>query len=329
MLRDLLFDIGQNYLTETTKELTANAFAERVRKHGQQTLFEAVGDNNLKYKTSVGQGNWAAVPWLGIFNPESTTSATHGIYVVYLFDADFKSAYLCLGQGVTKVKEEFGKGQIEELKRRAELIRARVPEHKRHFVSGGVNLGGSTNLAKEYDSAVAFYKEYNLEKLPENGYLESDLKLAVQLYELLIARGGTDNLESVELSNDSNDKNHATIIEKRQYIRHMKIERNAKAAKLAKKVHGYTCQGCGVNFQNIYGNIGKEYIEAHHLRPLHTLAEGESIAMDIVEDFAVLCANCHKIVHRAQPILTIQELRKIDGVRMLRKAFENKYGKNS
>jgi hypothetical protein len=34
---------------------------------------------------SAGAGNWAAVPWLSVFDPAITTAATHGYYVVYLF----------------------------------------------------------------------------------------------------------------------------------------------------------------------------------------------------------------------------------------------------
>src|SRR5262249_52580282 len=34
---------------------------------------------------SAGAGNWAAVPWISVFDPAITTSATRGYYVVYLF----------------------------------------------------------------------------------------------------------------------------------------------------------------------------------------------------------------------------------------------------
>lgn len=329
MIKEVLIDIASNYLNESKNKLSSNSFAERVRADGKTALKNTIRDDNLLYKASVGQGNWAAVPWLGIFNPESTTSATHGIYVVYLFSANFEKVYLCQGQGVTKVKEDFGKGQIDELQRRAALICARVPEHTNNFETGGVRLGGVTSLAKEYDSAIAYFKKYDLKNLPESEVLEDDLCEAVLLYKLLIARGGTDNFESIEVLDNLSFKVDETIIERRKYVRHMKIERNAKAAKLAKSVHGYTCQGCGVNLQNIYGEAGKDYIEAHHLKPLHTLVEGESVKMDIVEDFAVLCANCHKIVHRTTPVMSIEELRLLPGVKMLRKAFRNKYSKSN
>lgn len=327
MLKQVFEDIHNNYLTEKEVLLKGNAFADRVRSIGKQALEDAVGDSNLKYKASVGAGNWAEVPWLGVFSPESTESATHGIYVVYLFSADMSSLYLCQGQGVTRVKEEFGRQQIEELQRRAELIRSRIQEYKDHFQSGAIDLGGKTNLAKEYDSAVAYFKKYDLSRLPSDDLLRDDLIKIVDLYKLLIARGGAENLESFGLAETANeDEVSNTIVEQRRYIRHKKIERNAKAAKAAKAELGFNCQGCGLNFKNIYGEAGDGYIEAHHLIPLHTLDEGASVRMNVKEDFAVLCSNCHKIVHRAQPMLSIPDLRALPGVRMLRKAFVKKYG---
>lgn len=325
MIRAVIEDISTNYLIEKNNELKDNRFAQRVKNSGQEALKNAVGDDNLKYQASIGAGNWAEIPWLGVFNAESTTSATSGVYVVYLFSADMQDLYLCQGQGVTRVKEEFGRQQLDELERRSDLIRARVPEHKINFKSDAIDLRGSTKLAKEYNSAVAYYKHYNLTKLPKIIDLENDLREMVRLYGLLILRGGTDNLESFNVKDDLNEDTNFTIEEQRRYVRHMKIERNASAARKAKSALGYICQGCGIGLENIYGETGKNYIEAHHLIPLHTLDEGKSVKMNVLEDFAVLCANCHKMVHRAQPMLSIEQLRQIPGVKMLRKAFENKF----
>ncbi len=52
------------------------------------------------------------------------------------------------------------------------------------------------------------------------------------------------------------------------------------------------------------------FIEVHHLRPIAS-CPGE-IEVDPRTDMAVLCANCHRMVHRkvGQP-LTIAELRQL------------------
>jgi len=84
---------------------------------------------------------------------------------------------------------------------------------------------------------------------------------------------------------------------------------------------GHICMGCGFNFESIYGEQGLGYIEAHHLKPLHTLPVGKAVPMNPKTDFAVLCSNCHRMVHRKRPMLTIEELRDLKGVKMLRTAL--------
>ena len=89
-----------------------------------------------------------------------------------------------------------------------------------------------------------------------------------------------------------------TVVETRKYAFHRKIERNRTAAKQAKKFHGTVCQACDLVFAGLYGAIGEGFIEAHHLKAISTLEEGVAVHYDIAEDFAVLCSNCHRMIHR-------------------------------
>ena len=68
------------------------------------------------------------------------------------------------------------------------------------------------------------------------------------------------------------------------------------------------CQGCGFDFEKKYGIRGKDYIECHHTKPVSELAVGETTKL---ADLILLCSNCHRIVHRKKPWLTIDELKKI------------------
>jgi 5-methylcytosine-specific restriction protein A len=68
------------------------------------------------------------------------------------------------------------------------------------------------------------------------------------------------------------------------------------------------CQGCGFDFEKKYGVRGKDYIECHHIKPVSELAVGETTKL---ADLVLLCSNCHRIVHRKKPWLTIDELKKI------------------
>jgi hypothetical protein len=51
-----------------------------------------------------------------------------------------------------------------------------------------------------------------------------------------------------------------------------------------------------------------QQIEAHHVKPVHTLAAGVKTK---VEDLVLLCSNCHRIVHNQRPWLTVEELRQL------------------
>ena len=57
------------------------------------------------------------------------------------------------------------------------------------------------------------------------------------------------------------------------------------------------CQACDLDFGERYGKIGKGFIEAHHFRPIGTLEEGIAVKYDVAVDFAVLCSNCHRMIH--------------------------------
>ncbi len=68
------------------------------------------------------------------------------------------------------------------------------------------------------------------------------------------------------------------------------------------------CQGCGFDFEKIYGLRGKDYIECHHTKPVSELEVGETTKLS---DLVLLCSNCHRIVHRKKPWLNIEELKQL------------------
>ena len=73
---------------------------------------------------------------------------------------------------------------------------------------------------------------------------------------------------------------------------------NQRLAQEAKRVHGYVCQVCGFDFYEFYGELGSEYIEAHHLIPLSQLPENARVRLSPQDDFRVVCSNCHRMIHR-------------------------------
>ena len=87
-----------------------------------------------------------------------------------------------------------------------------------------------------------------------------------------------------------------------------RYERNPEARKKAIALHGFDCKGCGFNFEAEYGDLGKDYIVIHHLLPVSTLPTGYEV--NPATDLVPLCANCHAMVHRENPPLKPEALRK-------------------
>ena len=95
---------------------------------------------------------------------------------------------------------------------------------------------------------------------------------------------------------------------KKKEIFTTQYERNPKLRKQAVQIHGTTCMACGFNFKEFYGERGADYIEVHHIRPL--AQRNEEVEIDPSNDLIVLCANCHRMIHRKKnDILSLEELK--------------------
>lgn len=66
------------------------------------------------------------------------------------------------------------------------------------------------------------------------------------------------------------------------------------------------CEVCAFDFKERYGDLGDGFIECHHTVPIHTLQEG---AQTRLEDVALVCSNCHRMIHRSRTWLEVGELR--------------------
>lgn len=68
------------------------------------------------------------------------------------------------------------------------------------------------------------------------------------------------------------------------------------------------CEACGFDFNAVYGEHGENFCEVHHIVPL---SKADGVVKTTLEDLAIVCSNCHRMIHRADPILSIQSLSKI------------------
>lgn len=84
-------------------------------------------------------------------------------------------------------------------------------------------------------------------------------------------------------------------------VKHRSRERSLRDAKIVdakRRSPGsrLRCEvpGCGFDFEERYGPLGRGFAHVHHLRPI---AESDGPRETILEDLAVICANCHAMIH--------------------------------
>ncbi|WP_083922974.1 HNH endonuclease [Neomegalonema perideroedes] len=92
---------------------------------------------------------------------------------------------------------------------------------------------------------------------------------------------------------------------------HRRRERDPKIVRRKKeqtlKARGaLACAACGFDFQKTYGDLGAGFLEAHHTTPL---SEAQESVQTKLADLALLCANCHRMIHRAKPWLSVAALK--------------------
>jgi 5-methylcytosine-specific restriction protein A len=104
------------------------------------------------------------------------------------------------------------------------------------------------------------------------------------------------------------------------YRLHRVRERNRdlvwRAKQKALDEHGrLACAACAFDFAAVYGEIGRDFIECHHLRALADLVAGEATQLS---DVALVCPNCHRMIHRKRPWLSMDTLAGLVAHRLLR-----------
>jgi 5-methylcytosine-specific restriction protein A len=94
---------------------------------------------------------------------------------------------------------------------------------------------------------------------------------------------------------------------------HQVRERNpkiveAKKSKVFDEIGALRCEACEFDFDRAYGARGKGFIECHHTLPVSKLDPGHRTKLD---DLALVCSNCHRMIHRKAPWLSLQELKSL------------------
>ena len=342
-LGEILADIALNYEIAKNQKIAKHEIAIALR-HGVPNALRTILKNNkniLKDKKvdiyvngSAGIGRWAEVPWCAIFNTAITKNAKKGYFVVYLFNAKDKKIYLSLNQGTNSVKEKSDESYIDVLNERAAEYREKLTEFEGIIPLTAINDFYGKN-ATGYAAGHILGFEYDAFNMPDDDTLIRDLQNVLEAYSVLFPKSPTplfptkpatveagsfdykadDNLTATKNDDDEDEDEEQFIKEKRTYRYHRRIERSSQYAKEVKKVHGLQCECCNLDFGKLYGEIGKGFIEVHHMIPLSSLTPESDKAYNIKKDFAVLCPNCHRMIHRLPDPSDLETLKKLTKIR--------------
>ncbi|MFF7921764.1 HNH endonuclease [Streptomyces mirabilis] len=120
----------------------------------------------------------------------------------------------------------------------------------------------------------------------------------------------TGELQSLPPTEEEFDDDYSAPEGRLLMRRHRARERNKslrrkKIASVLRQGGRLACEACGFDFEEVYGDRGAGYIECHYVVPLHETGEGQTK----LSDLALICANCHQMIHRRAPWTTPSELR--------------------
>lgn len=185
----------------------------------------------------------------------------------------------------------------------AVLIRERIDPLFRHIYSDAIDI----HTLCSYKTTIEEHPEWAIDSK-----VYSALKSLEYYIEYIAKRDG------VDLTNilPSPQPTSANFDEGRIYESHCtRRERDPRARDACLRAHGYKyeCLICGFNFETVYGEAGKGFIEVHHLNPLSNTDGEHSVAYS---DLIPICSNCHSIIHRKKPDgihnpYTVEEMKKI------------------
>ena len=114
-------------------------------------------------------------------------------------------------------------------------------------------------------------------------------------------------LSGVHVYPDEIDPQEPLIEGARRKVTVNAYERNVKAREKCLEEHGYRCAVCKMCFEEYYGDIGRGFIHVHHRKELSSI-RGE-YEVDPIKDLCPVCPNCHAMLHREKPALSVDELR--------------------
>lgn len=137
---------------------------------------------DFKIKGSIGNGQFAAIPWVAIMDKDVTTTTSKGMYIVFLFSSDEKEVYLTLNQGAEYFKDK--KLKDHDIVKISKSIYESLDSPESEPID--INLKSETSLGRAYEkTAISGFKYYS-DDMPDTSIIVSDIIKLLNDYEQLV-----------------------------------------------------------------------------------------------------------------------------------------------
>lgn len=160
-----------------------------------------------------------------------------------------------------------------------------------------------------------FYRENpDINVQPKDRFDKIDWNWVVQDFHLFVYRQVLGLYKNEVAESDIQDEHIDEVVEGKSKVAiHKRYERNSALVRKVKKQRLkddplLQCEVCGFSYLDTYGDIGKGFIEAHHLNPIGE-RDGEQVTNK--KDLALVCSNCHNMIHKGAPVFELEELKKL------------------
>jgi len=119
-----------------------------------------------------------------------------------------------------------------------------------------------------------------------------------------------DGSEAQGISDDPSITTSEAVEGGRSLVEHFQRERSRSLVEAKRRAfraaHGRLfCEACLLSETALPPGIGEGCFEVHHLV---ALSARQSSVLTRIDDLALLCANCHRMIHRSNPMLTVAQL---------------------
>jgi hypothetical protein len=141
---------------------------------------------DLLIDISVGQGNWAAVPWIALLNKQITQSTQEGIYVVFLIATALDRIFLTLNQGATQLVRALGQREAQQrMLDVAAKTRVLIPELEAagFVLDNEISLGGIGWRARSYEVGTIAFAAFSSDNIPNDDRMNELLGAVLDAYD--------------------------------------------------------------------------------------------------------------------------------------------------